>query len=49
MIYYVTGQRKLFGGYSGAKYKCITVEESFKVLNPLSIVGLDTETTGTEI
>lgn len=49
MIYYVTGQGKLFGGYSGAKYKCITVEESFEVLNPLSIVGLDTETTGTEI
>ena len=49
MIYYVTEQRELFGGYSGAKYKCITVEESFEVLNPLSIVGLDTETTGTEI
>lgn len=49
MIYYVTGQRELFGGYSGAKYKCITVEESFEVLNPLSIVGLDTETTGTEV
>lgn len=49
MIYYVTGQRELFGWYSGAKYKCITVEESFEVLNPLSIVGLDTETTGTEI
>lgn len=49
MIYYVTGQRELFGGYSGAKYKCITVEESFEVLNSLSIVGLDTETTGTEI
>lgn len=49
MIYYVTGQRELFGWYSGAKYKCMTVEESFEVLNPLSIVGLDTETTGTEI
>lgn len=49
MIYYVTGQRELFGWYSGAKYKCITVEESFEVLNPLSIVGLDTETIGTEI
>lgn len=49
MIYYVTGQRELFGWYSGAKYKCITVEESFEVLNSLSIVGLDTETTGTEI
>jgi DNA polymerase I-like protein with 3'-5' exonuclease and polymerase domains len=48
MIYYVTGQRELFE-YPGAKYKCITVEESFEVLNPLSIVGLDTETTGTEI
>lgn len=49
MIYYVTGQRGLFGWYSGTKYKCITVEESFEVLNSLSIVGLDTETTGTEI
>lgn len=49
MIYYVTEQRELFGWYSGAKYKCITVEESFEVLNSLSIVGLDTETTGTEI
>lgn len=49
MIYYVTGQRELLGWYSGAKYKCITVEESFEVLNSLSIVGLDTETTGTEI
>lgn len=49
MIYYVTGQRELFGWYSGDKYKCITVEESFEVLNSLSIVGLDTETTGTEI
>lgn len=48
MIYYVTGQRELFE-YSDAKYKCITVEESFEVLNPLRIVGLDTETTGTEI
>lgn len=48
MIYYVTGQRELFE-YPGAKYKCITVEESFEVLSPLSIVGLDTETTGTEI
>lgn len=48
MIYYVTEQRELFE-YSDAKYKCITVEESFEVLNPLRIVGLDTETTGTEI
>lgn len=48
MIYFVTGRRELFE-YPDAKYKCISVEESFKILNPLRIVGLDTETTGTEI
>lgn len=48
MIYFVTGQRELFE-FSDAKYKCISVEESLKILEPLCIVGLDTETTGTEI
>jgi DNA polymerase I-like protein with 3'-5' exonuclease and polymerase domains len=48
MIYFVTGQRELFE-FPGAKYKCISVEESLKVLEPLRVVGLDTETTGTEI
>lgn len=48
MIYFVTGQRELFE-FSDAKYKCISVEESLKILEPLQIVGLDTETTGTEI
>lgn len=48
MIYFVTGERKLFE-FPEAKYKCISVEESFNILEPLQIVGLDTETTGTEI
>lgn len=48
MIYFVTGHRELFE-FPGAKYKCISVEESLKILEPLRVVGLDTETTGTEI
>lgn len=48
MIYFVTGQRELFE-FLDAKYKCISVEESLKILEPLQVVGLDTETTGTEI
>lgn len=48
MIYFVTGQRELFE-FPDAKYKCISVEESLKILEHLLIVGLDTETTGTEI
>ena len=48
MIYFVTGQRELFE-FPDAKYKCISVEESLRILEPLRIGGLDTETTGTEI
>lgn len=48
MIYFVTGQRELFE-FPNAKYKCISVEESLTILEPLRVVGLDTETTGTEI
>lgn len=48
MIYFVTGERKLFE-FPEAKYKCVSVEESLNILEPLQIVGLDTETTGTEI
>lgn len=48
MIYFVTGQRELFE-FPDAEYKCISVEESLKILEPLRVVGLDTETTGTEI
>ena len=48
MIYFVTDQRELFE-FPNAKYKCISVEESLKILEPLRVVGLDTETTGIEI
>lgn len=48
MIYFVTGQRELFE-FPDAKYKCISVEESLRILEPIRVVGLDTETTGTEI
>lgn len=48
MIYFVTGQRELFE-YPDAKYKCVSVEESLRILRPLCVVGLDSETTGTEI
>ena len=43
MIYLVTGQRALF---ESEAYKVISVEESLRLLNPLTIVGLDTETQG---
>ena len=43
MIYLVTGQRALF---ESEAYKVISVEESLRLLNPLTIVGLDTETEG---
>lgn len=48
MIYFITGQKELFE-FPDSHYKCISVEESLKILEPLQIVGLDTETTGTEI
>ena len=48
MIYFVTGQRGLFE-FPDAKYKCISVGESLRILEPLRVVGLDTETIGTEI
>lgn len=47
MIYYVTGQRRLFD--ISDKYKCISVKESLDILNPLNVVSLDTETIGTEV
>lgn len=43
MIYLVTNQRTLF---ESEIYKVISVEESLGLLNPLTIVGLDTETQG---
>ena len=43
MIYLVTNQKELF---KNEIYKIISVEESLKLLNTLTIVGLDTETEG---
>ena len=43
MIYLVTNQKELF---KNEVYKIISVEESLKLLNTLTIVGLDTETEG---
>lgn len=48
MIYFVTNQKELFE-FPDSKYRCTSVEESLKVLEPLQVVGLDSETTGTEI
>ena len=42
MIYLVTKQTNL----QDDSYKIISVEESLKILESLTIVGLDTETTG---
>ena len=43
MIYLVTAQRELF---TNKVYKVVSVEESLKLLESLTIVGLDTETEG---
>lgn len=43
MIYLVTACQELF---TNEIYQIVTVEESLKLLEPLSIVGLDTETEG---
>lgn len=43
MIYLVTRQQELF---ENPNYKIIGVEESLRLLEPLSIVGLDAETEG---
>lgn len=43
MIYLVTNNKELF---TNNIYKTISVEESFEILNPMKIVGLDTETKG---
>lgn len=48
MIYFITNQRELLDSFS-SNYKYISVEESLRILEPLQIVGLDTETTGIEI
>lgn len=47
-IYFVTGQSSLSGD-EDRPYKCISVEESLELLSTLKVVGLDSETKGTEI
>ena len=48
MIYFITGQKELFE-FPDSQYRCISVEDSFKVIEPMQIVGLDTETSGFDI
>ena len=43
MIYFVTNQMQLF---ESKNYKIIDVEESLRLLNTITIVGIDTETQG---
>lgn len=43
MIYLVTNSKELF---TNEAYTIINVEDSLKLLEPLEIVGLDTETEG---
>lgn len=43
MIYLVTNSKELF---TNDTYTIISVEESLKLLEPLKIVGIDTETSG---
>ena len=48
MIYLVTGNSLLFNS-EDAEYTIISVEESLKLLNSLSIIGVDTETEGIDV
>ena len=47
-IYFVTGLSYLFEE-EGRPFKCISIEQSLELLETLSVVGLDSETRGTEI
>ena len=44
MIYFVSRASEIFE--ENEVYKCISVEESLKILDTINIVGLDTETEG---
>ena len=48
MIYLVTGNSLLFNS-EDAEYTIISIEESLKLLNSLSIIGVDTETEGIDV
>ena len=45
MIYLVTNNQNLLKG----KFNCISIEESIEKLNTLSIIGVDTETSGIDV
>lgn len=48
MIYLVTGNKQLFEA-ENSPYKIVSVKESLKLLEPLKVVGLDTETSGIDV
>ena len=48
MIYLVTGNSLLFNN-EDAEYTVISIDESLKLLNSLSIIGVDTETEGIDV
>ena len=48
MIYFVTGNSLLFDN-DNTEYTVISVDESLKLLNSLSIIGVDTETEGIDV
>ena len=48
MIYLVTGNLSLFNS-EDAEYTVISVEESLRLLRPLPVIGVDTETEGIDV
>ena len=48
MIYLVTGNQSLFDN-ENTDYTVISIEQSLSLLEPLSIIGVDTETEGIDV
>ena len=48
MIYLVTDNQSLFDS-ENTDYKVISVEQSLSLLEPLSVIGVDTETEGIDV
>ena len=48
MIYLVTGNQSLFDNES-TDYTVISIEQSLSILEPLPIIGVDTETEGIDV
>lgn len=46
MIYFVSNQKSLF---NSDNYQVVSVYESLEILNPMRVVGLDTETGGLDV